>query len=577
MTHRRPGRPAGALGAGLVVAALALSGCASIPTSGPVIRGSDVVQGFNAPGLRARGPVAGDDPVRIVSGFLTAQAAGPAGDFDVAQEFLTDADAWSWDSQVLVFDGDLDLTVDEEAVKTGRATVTGSATVVGALDKRGVYTEDVPGGEGGAVPVSFGLVRQGDGQWRIETAEDGLLLSESSFQAAFRQTRLYFPSADREVLVPDDRWFPNRGWQTSAVTEILVGPAEWLRGSTAPVVPEGTRLSIDAVPSEGGVTEVRLTDTISLAPPEDRALLKAQLEATLFDALPLTVNLYRGEDLLSTPTGGAVPIKAATEGSEVVAAEGEVKVLGSGADEATSLSPAVSLAGTNATALAQGSGARPLVVRDGTGGLVRLATKNLPEVQLLTGEDLLAPSVDRFGGVWSGPQAQVGALQVVRADLAEAGEPVAVAAPWLAGRTVQSIRVAHDGARIAVVSSDGASTRVDVAGIVRDDKDVPTGLSEPFRVGAPITSASQVVWADETTLAVLGTDDTEAAPTVHLVLVGGETTRLSPVAGATAISAGDGDRTVQVLTQDGTLFGRSRSGAVWEKRIENVALPAFPG
>lgn len=59
MTERRPGRPTSALGAGLVVAALALSGCASIPTSGPVIRGSDVVQGFNAPGLRARGPVAG--------------------------------------------------------------------------------------------------------------------------------------------------------------------------------------------------------------------------------------------------------------------------------------------------------------------------------------------------------------------------------------------------------------------------------------------------------------------------------------------------------------------------------------
>ncbi|WP_336706438.1 LpqB family beta-propeller domain-containing protein [Oerskovia sp. USHLN155] len=576
MTERRPGRPTSALGAGLVVAALALSGCASIPTSGPVIRGSDVVQGFNAPGLRARGPVAGDDPVRIVSGFLTAQAAGPAGDFDVAQEFLTDADAWSWDSQVLVFDGDLDLTMDEEAVKTGQVTVTGSATVVGALDKRGVYTEDVPRGEG-AVPVSFGLVRQGDGQWRIETAEDGLLLSESSFQAAFRQTRLYFPSADREVLVPDDRWFPNRGWQTSAVTEILIGPVEWLRGATAPVVPEGTRLSIDAVPSEGGVTEVRLTDTISLAPPEDRALLKAQLEATLFDALPLTVNLYRGEDLLSTPTGGTVPIKAVTEGSEVVAAEGEIKALDGGADQATSLSPAVSLAGTTATALAQGSNARPLVVRDGSDGLVRLATKNLPQVPLLTGEDLLAPSVDRFGGVWSGPMAQSGALQVVRADLAEAGEPVTVAAPWLAGRTVQSIRVAHDGARIAVVSSDGTGTRVEVAGIVRDEKDVPTGLSEPFRVGAPITSASQVVWADETTLAVLGTDDTEAAPTVHLVLVGGETTRLSPVAGATAISAGDGDRTVQVLTQDGTLFGRSRSGAVWEKRIENVALPAFPG
>ncbi|OCI31682.1 LpqB family beta-propeller domain-containing protein [Oerskovia enterophila] len=559
--------------ASLVVAAVALSGCAAIPTSGPVIQGDSVVQGFNAPGLRARGPASGDDPKGIVSGFLTAQAAGPAGDFDVAQEFLT-SDDWDWKTQVLVFDGDLDLTYDEEAMQTGAVTVTGSASVVGALDKRGVYTEDVPV----TTVVSFGLVRQGDGQWRIETAEDGLLLSQTNFLAAFRSTRLYFPSADREVLVPDERWFPNRTWQTNAVDETLIGPVEWLRGSTDVVVPEGTRLSIDAVTNEGGVVDVRLTDAISLASPEDRALLKAQLEATLFDAVPLTVNLYRGEDLLSTPAGGPVLAKADAVGNEIVAAEGQVLTLETGADDLVPLAPAVSLEGIDATALAQGANARTVVVRDGSDSLLRLPTKNLPGAPLLTGTDLLAPSVDRLGGVWSGPQAQAGALQVVRSDLADPGTPVEVAVPWLAGRSVQSIRVAHDGARIAVVSSDAlGATRVDVAGIVRDEKDVPTALSEPFRVGAPIRSASQVVWADETLLAVLGTDEAETSPAVHLVAVGGDTIRLSPVAGATAISAGDGERTVQVLTEDGTLFGRSRSGAVWEKRIEGVALPAFPG
>ncbi|MHA7134575.1 LpqB family beta-propeller domain-containing protein [Oerskovia turbata] len=562
--------------AAALVATLALAGCAQIPTSGPVMQGDAVVQGYNAPGLRARGPVAGDDPVRIVSGFLTAQAAGPAGNFDVAQEFLTDAEAWDSEAQVLVYDSDLDLTTDKDAMKTGRVTVTGSATVVGALDKRGVYTEDVPGGAGD-VPVSFGLVRQGDGQWRIDSVADGLLLSESQFLAAFRPTRLYFPSADREVLVPDDRWFPNRSWQTSAVKETLIGPVEWLRGATAPVVPEGTRLSIEAVTSEGGVVDVRLTDAIALASPEDRAMLKAQLEATLFDALPLTVSLYRGEDLLSTPSGGVVPIKAVAEGPEIALAQGEVVTLDPSADKATPLSPPVQLDQVAATALAQGSDARPLVVRDGADRIVRLATKNLPDALLLEGEDLLAPSVDRFGGVWSGPRAQAGSLQVVRADLTEPGAPVTVAAPWLAGRVVQSIRVAHDGARIAVVSADGVSTRVEVAGVLRDDEGVPTGLSEPFRVGAPITSATQVVWADETTLAVLGTDDSEAAAAVHLVEVGGDTTRLSPVPGATSISAGDGERSVQVLTEDGTLFGRSRSGAVWEKRIEGIALPTYPG
>ncbi|MEK8228089.1 LpqB family beta-propeller domain-containing protein [Oerskovia sp. M15] len=141
-----------------------------------------------------------------------------------------------------------------------------------------------------------------------------------------------------------------------------------------------------------------------------------------------------------------------------------------------------------------------------------------------------------------------------------AAQPVEVAAPWLAGRSVQSIRVSHDGARIAVVSADATGTRVEVAGIVRDAKDLPTGLSEPVRVGAPIKQASQVVWADETLLAVLGSDGTDAAASVHLVAVGGGTTPLTPVPGTVAVSAGNGERSVQVLTKDGTLFGRSRSG-----------------
>ncbi|MEK8228088.1 hypothetical protein NKG05_21375 [Oerskovia sp. M15] len=44
-------------------------------------------------------------------------------------------------------------------------------------------------------------------------------------------------------------------------------------------------------------------------------MLRTQLEETLFDALPLTVNLYRNEDLLSTPALESVPIKAVAEGA----------------------------------------------------------------------------------------------------------------------------------------------------------------------------------------------------------------------------------------------------------------------
>ena len=56
MTEPRRRRRSGALGAGTVAAALALSGCAAIPTSGPVFQGDTVVQGYNAPGCERGDP-----------------------------------------------------------------------------------------------------------------------------------------------------------------------------------------------------------------------------------------------------------------------------------------------------------------------------------------------------------------------------------------------------------------------------------------------------------------------------------------------------------------------------------------
>ncbi|MEK8228086.1 hypothetical protein NKG05_21365 [Oerskovia sp. M15] len=75
MTRSTQRRTIVALAAALTATGVVLSGCAAIPTSGPVMPGDAVVQGFKAPGLRARGPAAGDDPQQIVDGFLTAQAA----------------------------------------------------------------------------------------------------------------------------------------------------------------------------------------------------------------------------------------------------------------------------------------------------------------------------------------------------------------------------------------------------------------------------------------------------------------------------------------------------------------------
>lgn len=168
-------------------------------------------------------------------------------------------------------------------------------------------------------------------------------------------------------------------------------------------------------------------------------------------------------------------------------------------------------------------------------------------------------------------------LQVVSPD----GVVTAVAADWLDGRSVVSIQVSRDGARIAVVSSDGTGTagqtRIDVAGIVRGDTDIPVRLSDALVAGAAVVAASQVVWVDESTLAVLAQGQTSGVRTVHLVPLAAHSEALSGVEGAEWIASGRGRRAVYVVTTDGELLNRATTGATWTRVAQDVRLPTFPG
>src|SRR5690606_14622034 len=132
------------------------------------------------------------------------------------------------------------------------------------------------------VDVTFDLTRGADGQWRISALDDGLLVLANFLTDAFHRTPLYYPTSDRQWWVPDVRWYPKQSWRTTATQAILAGPPEWLAQSTVSVVPEGATLAIDAVTvADDGTIDVSLTPAITEAPPDDRALLVAQLEATL--------------------------------------------------------------------------------------------------------------------------------------------------------------------------------------------------------------------------------------------------------------------------------------------------------
>ena len=89
--------------------------------------------------------------------------------------------------------------------------------------------------------------------------------------------------------------------------------------------------------------------------------------------------------------------------------------------------------GAGSPALEPGGGV--VAVRLGAGEVAVVPTDGGPPFPVLTGTALVAPSVDRFGWVWSGERTSAGVLRAARAD----GTTVEVELPWLAGRTLQVV------------------------------------------------------------------------------------------------------------------------------------------
>src|SRR5690625_7048610 len=119
----------------VVVLALIVTGCASIPESGQVGESDpqadinrDVAYTFNP-----AGPAADATPTSIINGFILA-ATGIQGDFSTAREFLTDAAAHQWDpyAQTTIYTGRpiVDATGDDQ--------YTVELSIVGSLDDAGV-------------------------------------------------------------------------------------------------------------------------------------------------------------------------------------------------------------------------------------------------------------------------------------------------------------------------------------------------------------------------------------------------------------------------------------------------------
>lgn len=154
-----------------------LSGCARIPTSGPVGKSSESSAGnVSAPVFLPAAPQPGASPETIIDYFYRA-GSGYEDDYAVARQYLTQASAVSWkpDKRALVYR-------EARVVPTGTENVFNYELDVSyTVDADGIATQSPPGTVE-RIPVT---VTQVDGEWRISAIPDGTAIAEETFKVIY--------------------------------------------------------------------------------------------------------------------------------------------------------------------------------------------------------------------------------------------------------------------------------------------------------------------------------------------------------------------------------------------------------
>jgi hypothetical protein len=281
MTRTRPGRSRWLACAAVGVSVAGLVACGGVPSHSVPQVVKRVGEAAQTNQVTAT-PQPGADPREIVSEFFDAMAAGDDTNHTAARSFLTaDSQArWS-DTTATVLQNYTISNVDN----TGHIQVTGSqvGTLSPANSPAGAYSPVLQGDgfSGGPFTATFGLTRE-KGQWRINALQNGLILSQASFQGLYAQYQLFFFDQDEKYLVPDPRFSALHDPSLLAnwlVTQLVSGPAPTLQNAVTsgfPAQTDSRRVTVTL----GNPTTIALPGASALDGPT-RNLLAGQLANTL--------------------------------------------------------------------------------------------------------------------------------------------------------------------------------------------------------------------------------------------------------------------------------------------------------
>ena len=550
-----------------------LSGCARIPTAGPVGKSSESSAGnVNAPVFLPAAPQPGSSPETIIDYFYRA-GSGYEDDYAVARQYLTQASAVSWkpDKRALVYR-------EARVVPTATDNVFNYELDVSyTVDADGIATQSPPGTVE-RIPVT---VTQVDGEWRISAIPDGTAIAEETFKVIYGAYPIYFYDPTFTYAIPDVRWFLRNKTVKAMTSALLAGPAPYLRGAVASAFPSGIKLARESVPVVSGAAQVDLTaKELTETSAEDRLRMQMQLTLT-FRSQPDVVNveLRANQDLVRVEDNGSVlpPVLDKNVPSRQIAISGNELVRYEN-NRVTPLPDMQSVSALNPRYPAESPVSQTAAfLNDGRTTLYSISPGQ-PARALTTRSTLSRPSFSVKDWVWSSGPGASGATEVVAfhpTGVAE-GAPVpsvTLAPSWLAGRTVKEFRISRDGVRALVISEQNGKSRVQVTGLIRAPDGTPRELTAPITL-VTAGDADQGVWVNGTTLAVMkGAAGSNVTPEL-LSLTSGQPQQLAPWPGLVAISAGNGADDIYVQSGEGVF---QRLGNGWSPQIKGPVDPAFPG
>lgn len=568
---------------GVILAAVAVlvSGCstvpqaftAQVPTTGPIEQGEQVSGSSVDQFIRviARPPRAGMTATEIVQGFLDASASFD-GDHAVAREYLTPEAAARWDagSEVVVYEG-------VPALAESGPTVQFTASQAGRIDENGRYQVEEPGTEIGA---TFQVVETDDGL-RIDGLPDGLLLSQTDVDRAFRSYALYFFDPSFEILVPDSRMIPvaGPGLATTLVRRLLAGPNEWLQPAVRTGFPDGLGLNIDAVLIDSGVARVDLDASAQLADDAARRALSQQLVWTLRQLpdvqsvditaagqqffVPGVSNPQPRDAWPDVDPSGLAPGAAAYVASTI----GVRKITDDGTD------PVPGQAGTREPLFAD------IAV---SGDSSRIAGLDF-DGQLWSGALVQGSSLFPFSGAASVQNMAFDGsanLWVVdeNGDLflySPSGRPFPIEVQGLGpGDVLQAAVPSRDGTRVALLVGSGPRTNVYLARVVRPSATGRVGVlvQEPIRVESKLVEVLDVAWSSADSLAVLGSESAGTSQVYEVTIGRGSLLPQGAPESPVSLAAAPGLPTL-VGAADGVVSDNTTGS--WSGRV-NARAPTYP-